>query len=155
MRSSPYYAEQEAFIDSVSKMVATELAPKVSEWEKRGHFPNEVFTLLGKQGYLGLLISEEYGGVGGDYKLAGAWCEAFGELASVGLTVAVNMHSLVISHGLEKFGSEEAKRHWLPRAKSRNRSPERGGVKGGNQPRIPPNNENALPLLWYTILNTL
>jgi alkylation response protein AidB-like acyl-CoA dehydrogenase len=68
MRPSPYYAEQEAFIDSVSKMVATELAPKVSEWEKQGHFPNEVFTLLGKQGYLGLLISEEYGGVGGDYK---------------------------------------------------------------------------------------
>jgi acyl-CoA dehydrogenase len=26
------------------------------------------------------------------------------------------MHSLVISHGLEKFGSDEAKRHWLPRA---------------------------------------
>lgn len=116
MRPSAYYADQEAFIDSVSKMVETELAPKVTEWEKAGRFPNDVFTLLGRQGYLGLLISEEYGGVGGDYKLAGAWCEAFGELASVGLTVAVNMHSLVISHGLEKFGSEVAKKHWLPRA---------------------------------------
>jgi acyl-CoA dehydrogenase len=116
MHVSPYYADQEAFIDSVRKLVQTELAPHVSEWEKKGRFPNEVFTLLGKHGYLGLLISEEYGGVGGDYKLAGAWCETFGELPSVGLTVAVNMHSLVISHGLEKFGTPEAKKHWLPKA---------------------------------------
>lgn len=116
MQASPYYAEYEAFVDAVSALIKGELAPRLSEWEKKLHFPNDVFTLLGKHGYLGLLISEEYGGVGGDYKLAGAWCETFGELASVGLTVAVNMHSLVISHALEKFGSEEAKRYWLPRA---------------------------------------
>lgn len=81
-----------------------------------GRFPNEVFTILGDLGFLGLLISEKYGGSGGDYKLAGAWCETFGELPSVGLTVAVNMHSLVISRALEKFGSEAAKDYWLPRA---------------------------------------
>jgi acyl-CoA dehydrogenase len=113
---SPYYTEHETFIDSVRKLLAQELAPHITTWEKAGLFPNEVFTTLGKQGYLGILLSEEYGGVGGDYKLAGAWCETFGELPSVGLTVAVNMHSLVISHGLEKFGTTEAKQHWLPRA---------------------------------------
>jgi len=116
MRGSPYYAEHEAFIDSVRKLSQQEIAPKITEWEKKGHFPNDVFSLLGDAGYLGLLISEEYGGIGGDYKLAGAWCETFGELPSVGLTVAVNMHSLVISHGLERFGSTEAKKTWLPRA---------------------------------------
>jgi acyl-CoA dehydrogenase len=116
MRAGLYYAEHEAFIDSVSKIVDQELTPKVSEWEKAHHFPNEVFTLLGQQGYLGLLISEKYGGVGGDYKLAGAWCETFGELASVGLTVGVNMHSLVISHALDLYGTEAAKAHWLPKA---------------------------------------
>jgi alkylation response protein AidB-like acyl-CoA dehydrogenase len=88
----------------------------VTSWEKSSRFPNEVFTLLGRQGFLGILLSEQYGGVGGDYKLAGAWCETFGEVPSVGLTVAVNMHSLVISHGLEKFGSEDAKSYWLPKA---------------------------------------
>jgi acyl-CoA dehydrogenase len=116
MQTSPYYKEHEAFIDSVRKLCQQELAPHITTWEKQSHFPNDVFTLLGGQGYLGILLSEEYGGVGGDYKLAGAWCETFGELPSVGLTVAVNMHSLVISHGLEKFGSAEAKKHWLPRA---------------------------------------
>ena len=116
MQLIPYYAEHENFIDSVTKLIQRELAPHISEWERAAHFPNEVFKLLGSQGYLGLLISEEYGGAGGDYKLAGAWCEAFGELPSVGLTVAVNMHALVISHALEKFGSQEAKTRWLPRA---------------------------------------
>ncbi len=116
MRVHPYYAEYEALIDSVTKLVALELSPKVTAWEKAGRFPNEVFTLLGKNGYLGLLIDEEYGGVGGDYKMAGAWCEAFGELASVGLTVGVNMHSVVISHALEKYGTTEAKKKWLPKA---------------------------------------
>jgi len=116
MKISPYYTEHEPFIDSVAKLIDQELAPHITTWEKAGRFPNDVFTILGKQGYLGILLSEEYGGVGGDYKMAGAWCETFGELPSVGLTVAVNMHSLVISHGLEKFGTPDAKRTWLPRA---------------------------------------
>lgn len=116
MKALPYYGEYEAFIDSVTKLVHHELIPNVARWEAERFFPNDVFKLLGEQGYLGLLISEEYGGVGGDYKMAGAWCESFGELASVGLTVGVNMHSLVISHALEKFGTETAKQHWLPPA---------------------------------------
>ena len=116
MKALPYYSEYEPFIDSVTKLVQQELIPHVAKWEKDGFFPNDVFKLLGDQGYLGLLISEEYGGVGGDYKMAGAWCETFGELASVGLTVGVNMHSLVISHALEKFGTEAAKQKWLPKA---------------------------------------
>ena len=116
MKAAPYYAEHENFIDAVTKLTQQEIAPHLSAWEKAEHFPNEIFKLLGSQGYLGLLISEEYGGSEGDYKLAGAWCEAFGELPSVGFTVAVNMHSLVISHALERFGSKEAKAAWLPKA---------------------------------------
>lgn len=116
MNSTRYYAEYESFIDSVRKYTAKEILPYVAEWEHDTHFPNSAFELLGSQGFLGILISEQYGGVGGDYKLAGAWCEAFGEVPSVGFTVAVNMHSLVISHALEKFGSEAAKQRWLPNA---------------------------------------
>jgi acyl-CoA dehydrogenase len=116
MRALSYYADQEAFIDSVTRFTQAELAPRIDEWEAKPHFPNEAFVSLGAQGFLGILISEEYGGIGGDYKLAGAWCESFGELTSVGFTVAVNMHSLVISHALERYGTTEAKAQWLPRA---------------------------------------
>jgi acyl-CoA dehydrogenase len=111
-----YYAEHAIFIDSVRKLVEAELKPKVNEWEKDGFFPDDVFRILGEQGFLGILIPEEYGGVGGDYRMAAAWCEAFGELPAVGLTTGVNMHSLVISHSLEKYGSKAAKDKWLKRA---------------------------------------
>lgn len=114
--SRGYYKEHSLFIESVERMVAQELEPKVDGWEKDGNFPDQVFEILGKAGFLGLLISEDYGGVGGDYSLAGAWCEAFGELRSVGLTVGVNMHSVVVSHSLDQNGSKEMKERWLPDA---------------------------------------
>ncbi len=116
MTSKLYYSEYESFIDSVGKYIAKEITPHITEWEHAGNFPNSIIEHLGSQGFLGILLSEKYGGVGGDYKLAGAWCEAFGQVPSVGFTVAVNMHSLVISHALEKFGTSEAKECWLPRA---------------------------------------
>ncbi|MCO6432600.1 MAG: acyl-CoA dehydrogenase family protein, partial [Deltaproteobacteria bacterium] len=115
MRSS-YYSEYDVFVESAEKIVLHELEPKIDEWEVQGHFPDEIFDLLGSNGLLGILVPEEYGGSGGDYKLAGAWCEVFGELCAVGLTTAVNMHSLVISHALAKYGSTESKKAWLPQA---------------------------------------
>jgi acyl-CoA dehydrogenase len=114
--SNFYYHDQEVFIDSVRKLLAVELAPRVNDWERAGNFPDEVFQILGRAGFLGLLVSEEFGGVGGDYKLAGAWCETFGELPAVGLTTGVNMHSLVVLHALEKYGTVEAKKRWIPGA---------------------------------------
>lgn len=114
--STAYYAEHELFLQSVRRVLDTELKPHLTEWEEAGNYPDEVYRTLGEQGFLGILIPEEYGGIGGDYKLAGAWCEAFGELAAVGMTVGVNMHSLVVSHSVEKYGNQHLKETWLPRA---------------------------------------
>jgi acyl-CoA dehydrogenase len=116
MLYSTYYHEHEVFLDSLNRYLAAELIPKVDHWEKTGHFPDQLFKDLGQQGYLGILISEDYGGIGGDYSLAAAWCEAFGEVPAVGLTTGVNMHSLIVSHALQEFGSTLACQTWLPRA---------------------------------------
>jgi len=113
---SSYYSEHLAFIENVSSFIEDKLAGNLKEWERQGRFPDSVFQLLGQQGYLGLLVPEEDGGIGGDFKLAGAWCEAFGELCSVGLTTAVNMHSLVITRALALHGTKEAKQKFLPSA---------------------------------------
>lgn len=114
--SRPFYSDYEVFIDSIFRVTQGELAPHIHEWEKAGNFPNEVFKILGRNGFLGILVSEEYGGIGGNYKMAGAWCEAFGELPSVGMTVGVNMHSVVVSSALDKNGTKEAKDRWLAKA---------------------------------------
>lgn len=52
--------------------------------------------------------------------MAAAWCEVFGELRAVGLTTAINMHSLVISNALNRYGSEQQKERWLPPAMAGN-----------------------------------
>jgi len=113
---SNYYAEHQLFIESIRRFLASEIEPHVEEWERAGHFPDEVFSKLGEQGFLGILLPEDYGGTGGDYKMAAAWCETFGELPSVGLTVGVNMHSVVVAHALGKYGSKATKDRWLAQA---------------------------------------
>lgn len=115
---APHHKEHALFIDSVLKFVKNEIIPHADSWEEQGFFPTDIFQKLAENGYLGLLIPESYGGVGGDYDLAAAWCEAFGTVPAVGFTVAVNMHSLVISHSLAVNGTQSAKKTWLPKAVS-------------------------------------
>ena len=111
-----YNEEHLIFQDSVRRFAAKHLLPQIDQWEKDCHFPNEVFEKLGSEGFLGMLIEERWGGVGGDYIMAGAWCEEFGRIPALGLTTGVNMHALVIAPTLQRFGSEEAKEMLLPDA---------------------------------------
>jgi acyl-CoA dehydrogenase len=113
---SNYYKDHELFIESVRRFLASKVDPFVDQWEQAGYYPDEIYRALGEHGFLGLLIDEEYGGTAGDYSLAGAWCEAFGEVRSHGFVVGVNMHSLVVSYALNKYGSSQAKAKWLPAA---------------------------------------
>ncbi len=108
-----YYSEHQLFLESAKKFFDSEISPHVTAWEKADFFPNKIIRALGLQGFLGILIPEEFGGIGGDYRMAAAWCELFGEIPSVGFTTGVNMHSLVISHALAKFGSKASKERWL------------------------------------------
>ena len=114
--TNPFYPEHALFIESVRRMMASDLAPHLKEWEDAGYFPDSVFTQLGAQGYLGMVIDEEYGGIGADLRLAAAWCETFGELCDLGLVTAVNMHALVISAAINRYGTTSQKEQWLPRA---------------------------------------
>ena len=111
-----YYKGQEVFAESVGRAIKKDILPNVDKWEEGNHFPDTIFKTLGAQGFLGILIPEEFGGIGGDYRLAAAWCELFGEVPAVGFTTAINMHSLVISNALANYGSAKSKAEWLPRA---------------------------------------
>lgn len=111
-----YQEEHRIFRESVRKFCEKELVPELDRWEQDKFFPNSVFEKLGAQGFLGILIDEEWGGVAGDYIMAGAWAEEFGRVPAHGLTIAVNMHSLVVTPTLAKFGSAAAKERWLSSA---------------------------------------
>ena len=58
--------EQDAFRLAVRDWAARALAPRVEALEATETFPLDLFRELGRLGYLGVGISEEYGGSGGD-----------------------------------------------------------------------------------------
>ncbi len=111
-----YSEEHRLFQQSVRRFAEAEILPFVSRWEKDENFPDEIFAKLGAAGFLGVLIPESDGGAGGDYALAGAWCEEFGRVPAVGFTTGVNMHALIVTPALSRYGSAEAKTKWLAKA---------------------------------------
>jgi acyl-CoA dehydrogenase len=113
---SIYENEHLIFKKSIRKFCEKEILPFVDEWEDVGFFPSELFVKLAREGFLGILLDEKWGGVDKDLSYAAAWCEEIGRVPANGLAIAINMHSLVISPALQRFGSNEAKEKWLSAA---------------------------------------
>lgn len=98
---------------SARDFAETHIRPHVMEWDEAQHFPRELMTALGEQGFLGVLVPHEHGGSGLDYQ---AYISIIEEIAkvdpSIGLSVAAH-NSLCTNHIL-MFGNEEQKRKYLP-----------------------------------------
>lgn len=113
-----YTQDHTIFGDSVAAFCQKHILPSVSLWEDEGFFPSSIFKDLGKEGLLGILIDEKWGGVGLDYIYAAKWCDEFGKVPAIGFTTAVNMHSLVITPTVQRYATKECKEEWLPRCVS-------------------------------------
>ncbi len=102
---------------SVKAFAHAEILPHVMEWDEAQHFPRDLFTKMGEQGYLGVLVPEEYGGSGFDYNV---YVSIIVEIAkvcgSIGLSVAAH-NSLCTNHILT-FGNEKQKATYLPKLAS-------------------------------------
>jgi short-chain 2-methylacyl-CoA dehydrogenase len=105
--------EHEALRATVEEFAHKEVAPVIGELYDRGEFPYEIVRKMGAMGLFGLPVSEEYGGMGGDYF---ALCLALEELARVDSSVAITLEAGVSLGAMPiyRFGTEEQKREWLP-----------------------------------------
>ncbi|MGB3546486.1 MAG: acyl-CoA dehydrogenase family protein [Saprospiraceae bacterium] len=103
--------------ESARDFAESHIRPHVLEWDEAQQLPREVFTALGEQGFLGILVPHEYGGAGLGYA---EYITVIDEIAqvcgAVGLSVAAH-NSLCTNHILS-FGTEEQKQKWLPRLAS-------------------------------------
>ncbi|MFC4055311.1 acyl-CoA dehydrogenase family protein [Actinomadura syzygii] len=94
------------------EIAAKELAPRVSDAERTGTFPRDVFATLGRAGLLTLPYPEEFGGGGQPYEVYLQALEEIGAVwASVG--VGVSVHSLSC-FPLFSYGTDEQRARWLP-----------------------------------------
>src|SRR5215472_12354483 len=106
--------EQQDLRDSVAQFARDVVAPVIGGYYERGEFPYDIVARMGKMGLFGLPVTEEYGGMGGDYF---ALCLVLEELARVDSSVAITLEAAV-SLGIMpiyRYGTEEQKRQWLPR----------------------------------------
>ncbi|MEL6636123.1 MAG: acyl-CoA dehydrogenase family protein [Bacteroidota bacterium] len=89
------------------------IRPHVMEWDEKQHFPVDLMHRLGEQGFLGVLVPEEYGGAGLGYQEYITVIEEIAKVcSSIGLSVAAH-NSLCTGHILQ-FGTEAQKRKYLP-----------------------------------------
>jgi butyryl-CoA dehydrogenase len=106
--------EQRLIAESAREFCDKEIAPRVRENDRAGRFDRELATRLGEMGYLGAPVSEEYGGRSLDYLSYGLIVEQVGRVDSSARTV-VSVQTSLVAGSIERWGTEEQKRRWLPR----------------------------------------
>jgi alkylation response protein AidB-like acyl-CoA dehydrogenase len=103
--------------EMVRDFARTEIAPHVRVWDEKAECPPDVFRRLGGLGLMGILIPEEYGGVGLSYRHYAAILEEVGAVeGGIGLSVAA--HNSLCTNHIFIYGSEDVRRRWLPRLAS-------------------------------------
>jgi alkylation response protein AidB-like acyl-CoA dehydrogenase len=90
-----------------------ELRPHSSEWDASRSLDEGVFGKLAEMGFLGMLVPEQYGGLGLDYPTYVTVMEelAWGDAA---VALAVSAHNGLVATLLVRHGTEEQKQRWLP-----------------------------------------
>src|ERR671937_1495226 len=90
------------------------IVPRARENDRNHHFDLELIAKMAQQGYLGAIVPQEYGGAGLDYLSYGLIVEQVGRGCSAMRTVVSVQTSLVCS-AILRWGTEEQKRHYLPK----------------------------------------
>ncbi|MFD8320013.1 acyl-CoA dehydrogenase family protein [Kitasatospora purpeofusca] len=109
--------EQAAVRELAASFTDREIAPHAAAWDRAESVDRAIVGRLGKLGFLGLTLPEEYGGSGGDHL---AYCLVLEELGRGDSAVRgiVSVSLGLVAKSVNAFGTEEQKRHWLPRLTS-------------------------------------
>lgn len=91
-----------------------ELKPGVIERDSKGIYPYEQVKKMSELGFLGMMVSPEYGGGGMDTL---SYVLAMEEISKVdnSCSVIMSVNNSLVCWGIEKFGTEEQKKKYLPR----------------------------------------
>jgi acyl-CoA dehydrogenase len=106
--------DHEMFRATVRRFIERECAPRQDEWDEAGRVDREVWLKAGREGLLGAILPEEYGGGGGDFGHAAVMAE---EIARANVSgPGFQVHSDIIAPYIARVGNEQQKRKWLPGA---------------------------------------
>ena len=98
--------------DAARDFAKAELLPGVIERDNKQEFPAEQVKKMGELGFLGMMVSPEYGGGGMDTT---SYVLAMEELSKIdaSCSVIVSVNNSLVCWGLETYGNEEQKKKYL------------------------------------------
>lgn len=108
--------DQDIFRASTRRFMRDELAPNHKRYEAQGHVDRHLWNQLGDQGFLGVAISDEVGGIGGTFKEEAIVLEeqAYAHCHAPAITV----HSTIVMPYFANYGTPEQKSHYIPKMTS-------------------------------------
>lgn len=112
-RNTGLTEEEQAFVDNQ----CVKAASMCNAWDiavERADLPPELWELLKKEKFFGMIIPKEYGGLGFSAKAQSAVLQRLAGNEALMVTVGVP-NSLGPGELLLKYGTEEQKQHYLPR----------------------------------------
>lgn len=100
--------------EAAREFAQKELKPGVIERDSKMLFAKEQVQRMGELGFLGMMVSPEYGGGGMDSL---SYVLAMEELSKIdnSCSVLMSVNNSLVCWGLETFGNEEQKRKYLPK----------------------------------------
>jgi alkylation response protein AidB-like acyl-CoA dehydrogenase len=109
--------EQKRIQTIAREFAEQEVAPVAREADEKGEFPRQLVKRMGELGFLAGPIEPAYGGSGMDYVSYVLLCEELGR-ADSSVRGFLTVHTSLVSLCIRDWGSEEQKRHYLPRLAS-------------------------------------
>jgi butyryl-CoA dehydrogenase len=106
-------SEAQTMIRDAARSFAQErLAPHAAEWDRTSSYPREAIAEMGKLGFMGMLVPEEWGGSGADHV---AYALALEEIAAGdgSCSTIMSVHNSVGCMPIYKFGTTEQKEKFL------------------------------------------
>jgi alkylation response protein AidB-like acyl-CoA dehydrogenase len=115
-------ADEGPLLEAIDRWVERDLKPIVKEYDHADRYPEHVVEQLQELGLFGATIGQEYGGLG---LPATTYAKLVMRISAVWMAVTgvFNSH-LMLALAVEKFGTPEQKRQWLPKLAS-------GEIRGG------------------------
>ena len=115
MKREIYNEDHEAFRASVKEFLDREVVPHLDDYAANHGLKREFWLAAGAQGFLGLEIPEEYGGMeAGDYRFNAVLTE---ELAKVNMSLpsCLGIHADIVAPYLVHLTTPEQRERWLPK----------------------------------------
>ena len=107
--------EHELFRESFRHFLETEVVPHFEQWEQDGIAPREIYRKAGENGFMGMEVPEEYGGVGiDDFWFNAVLHEEIGRTGVVGFGAGLTLHNDVCLPYFLHYATDEQKERWLP-----------------------------------------